>query len=193
MKKFMFLGLAVLVLSLYAQVQTYAQGRGWNKNFQGRGANCQFVDLNGDGICDNFVDANNDGICDNCRGFGKGGMKGIGGNFQGQGKGLRQRNFVDSNGDGICDNYQNRAIVSHPYPQPFSSSTNFDVTLQTSGNVTITLNDLEGKIVKTIFSGKLDKGTHNFILDSKNLTPGRYFIVIKVNDRTYTRPVYYRP
>lgn len=50
-----------------------------------------FVDLNGDGVCDNrgtgcgdYVDANGDGVCDN----------------HGTGCG----NYVDANGDGVCDN-----------------------------------------------------------------------------------------
>ena len=53
-----------------------------------------FVDTNGDGICDNhetncsigFVDENGDGICDHRTS-------------------QKCSNFVDSNGDGICDNH----------------------------------------------------------------------------------------
>lgn len=77
----------------------------------GRGPN--FVDADGDGICDNcgvphrrgmgagcgrnFVDADGDGVCDNCgivhqRGMGAGAGK----------------YFVDADGDGICDNYGTR-------------------------------------------------------------------------------------
>lgn len=50
----------------------------------GRGAQCgqNYVDADGDGICDNFVDANGDGINDNCPGYGYG---------YGQGQGLGQR------------------------------------------------------------------------------------------------------
>lgn len=193
MKKVMFFGFAVLILSFFFAVQGNAQGRGWNKNLQGRGANCQFVDLNGDGVCDNFVDANGDGRCDNCQGYGYGRGKGMAGNGQGKGLGLRQRNFVDANGDGICDNFQGRMIVSHPYPNPFTTSSNFDVNIPSSGDVKITINDLEGKVVKNVYSGKLDKGTHSFKLDGQNLTPGRYLIVVKYNNQTYSRPVFYRP
>ena len=62
---------------------------------QGGAGGVQYVDANGDGVCDNigerpgFVDADGDGICDNnCgRGSGCGGME-----------------FVDEDGDGVCDN-----------------------------------------------------------------------------------------
>lgn len=51
-----------------------------------------FVDVDGDGVCDNagagFIDANDDGVCDNA------------GNGNGGG-------FVDTNGDGVCDNFGN--------------------------------------------------------------------------------------
>ena len=81
----------------------------------GRGNGTNFIDENGDGICDlyqgggqgigrqsgnriksglrNFVDADGDGVCDNT---GNTGMRGAG-------RGSRV-NFVDNDGDGVCDN-----------------------------------------------------------------------------------------
>jgi hypothetical protein len=67
---------------------------------------CQWVDKNNDGICDNyqnlktnrkgsnFVDKNKDGICDN---------------IQKIKSNANCPNFVDQNKDGICDNFQNNA------------------------------------------------------------------------------------
>lgn len=49
-----------------------------------------FVDANGDGVCDSFVDADNDGVCDGC------GLR------QGN-QGQRGANFTDADGDGVCD------------------------------------------------------------------------------------------
>ena len=73
------------------------------------GGGCQFVDEDGDGICDNyngqgtycqgagcgFVDEDGDGVCDY--------YNGQGAYCQGIGQG-----YVDENGDGVCDNYQYR-------------------------------------------------------------------------------------
>ena len=47
-----------------------------------------FIDKNGDGICDYFTDTDKNGICDHCTRYGG-----------------RGRQFVDKNGDGICDNF----------------------------------------------------------------------------------------
>ncbi len=46
----------------------------------GRGPQCgqNYVDADGDGICDNFVDENGDGINDNCPGYGQGYGQGLG-------------------------------------------------------------------------------------------------------------------
>ena len=89
---------AALVLSV-GIVSAFAAGPDTGRNF---------VDADGDGVCDNcgtgmgrgaggqglgFVDADGDGICDN---YGTGAGRGAGG----QGRG-----FVDADGDGICDNY----------------------------------------------------------------------------------------
>ena len=65
-----------------------------------------FVDEDGDGVCDNwtggggwcgngqgFIDEDGDGLCDNC------GTQCVGG-----------RNFIDQDGDGLCDNWASRPM-----------------------------------------------------------------------------------
>lgn len=67
-----------------------------------------YVDADGDGICDNFVDVDGDGINDNCPGYGNGQGRGNGqgyGNGQGCGNGRCGQNYVDADGDGVCDNF----------------------------------------------------------------------------------------
>lgn len=80
------------------------------------GASCEFVDADGDGICDNyasagcgycgascqFVDADGDGICDNY----------VSGNCGYCGASCQ---FVDADGDGICDNYASRNYCGRGY------------------------------------------------------------------------------
>ena len=83
---------------------------------QGRGSKVNFIDEDGDGICDlyqtgnqagrqfgrmaqqvNFIDADGDGVCDNAANQGRG---------LGNGQ-ARTINFIDEDGDGVCDNYPN--------------------------------------------------------------------------------------
>lgn len=92
MKKFFLLtALLLFVGSFIITVEADAQGRG-------KQARTNFVDADGDGVCDNFVDADGDGVCDHCVGTREGNGNGRRGN------GMRQRNFIDADGDGVCDN-----------------------------------------------------------------------------------------
>ncbi len=82
---------ALVALSAGVAAAQYSKGDG--------AGGAQYVDEDGDGVCDNigdrpeFVDEDGDGVCDNNCGRGRGGC-GCGGNG----------NFVDEDGDGICDN-----------------------------------------------------------------------------------------
>ena len=93
--------IAALVLTVSLSSDLFAQPKKLQNMKQ---LKTNFVDLNGDGVCDNagskvglgaklnFVDADGDGVCDNA----------------GSGLGLGQKkNFVDANGDGVCDNAGN--------------------------------------------------------------------------------------
>ena len=79
----------VLALSMCATT-AFAAGPGRGRNF---------VDTDGDGVCDNagsmciYADADGDGICDTCG-------TNYGNCLTGDGTA-----FVDADGDGICDNY----------------------------------------------------------------------------------------
>lgn len=78
----------VIVLSVCGTT-AFAAGPGCGRNF---------VDTDGDGICDHagsgcvYADADGDGLCDVCGAYHLCGTAGGG-------------NFVDADGDGICDNY----------------------------------------------------------------------------------------
>ncbi len=83
----------VAIIALVLVLPTISQAAGRNPNPTGDtyGTASNFVDEDGDGICDNclgtgigFVDEDGDGVCDNCLEAGAG--------------------FIDADGDGICDN-----------------------------------------------------------------------------------------
>ena len=94
MKKTILASILVAGMIFTGAVSSYAAGHcGQNAGLGVCGTN--YVDSDGDGVCDNwasryctgnFVDADNDGICDNC------------------GAAHHGANFVDANGDGVCDN-----------------------------------------------------------------------------------------
>lgn len=186
-------GLIFFALSLSAFAQ---RGRKGKPNPPRYYQNCQFVDNDGNGICDNFVDNDGDSKCDNC--LGQGVCDGTGPKWgksmkRMNGKVYQGRNFVDNDGDGICDYYQNQIFIGMPYPNPFSSSTRFDLRIQKEGNFTIGLYDQVGNLVQTIYDGNLKPGTHSFTIEANNLKTGRYFIVAKSGEFTRSRPAIFKP
>ena len=77
----------------YAQQGGKGYGRGNGKGLAGTAQGANFVDNDGDGICDNVGTRMGRG-----RGFRRNNVRG---NGTAQGP-----NFVDKDGDGVCDNYQ---------------------------------------------------------------------------------------
>lgn len=79
---------------------SYAQGKG----------NCQRAAASNSGQGINYVDKDGDGICDNAGIRGAGNGRGQGHRFRsGKGPGNARQHgprYVDENGDGVCDNYE---------------------------------------------------------------------------------------
>jgi hypothetical protein len=63
------------------------------------------------------------------------------------------------------------------YPNPFDHVTNIAATFSTDRQVTIEVIDMQGKMVKTIFSGNVKGGeTQFYTLDATNLGAGFYIV-----------------
>ncbi|WP_308753772.1 hypothetical protein [uncultured Anaerotruncus sp.] len=83
--------LAMVLLLSITTTAAFAAGRGQGRNY---------VDADGDGICDradgicNFVDADGDGVCDY--------------RTDGTGTTYSQKFFIDADNDGVCDNYASK-------------------------------------------------------------------------------------
>jgi flagellar hook assembly protein FlgD len=68
----------------------------------------------------------------------------------------------------------------HPaFPNPFNPTTSLSYTLPKTGNVTIRLLDLRGRVLKTHQIGKQKSGQHLFKLDGKNMSSGSYIAQIE--------------
>jgi hypothetical protein len=84
--------------------------------------------------------------------------------------------------------YQNKNLsVSQNYPNPFSSLTNIDVTLQKSTDLTVEVTNLLGQTVYSQQSKSLNAGTHTYTIDGANLGAGIYFYTIRTNETSVTQ------
>jgi len=65
--------------------------------------------------------------------------------------------------------------LSQNYPNPFNPTTLIPFSLPESAPVTLTIYDLNGKIVKTLIAGQLNAGYHKFEIDATKFSTGIYF------------------
>ncbi len=82
--------------------------------------------------------------------------------------------------------------LSQNYPNPFNPSTKIEFDLAKSGVVKLTVYNLLGKRVRTLFSGHLSSGRKSVIWDGRDekgrpLASGIYFYRIKTGDFTDTK------
>jgi hypothetical protein len=66
-------------------------------------------------------------------------------------------------------------MIHSPVPNPFSHFTTLSFQLAASGDVTLDIYDLSGRMVRTLAEGNLAAGEHSFELDGTGLTSGVYF------------------
>jgi len=61
------------------------------------------------------------------------------------------------------------------YPNPFNPSTTIKFALPISGNVSLKVFDITGKLVSEMINGKLEAGNHEIYFNASNLSSGAYF------------------
>ena len=92
-------------------------------------------------------------------------------------------NSVEQNTLSIPNNFS----LYPNYPNPFNPATNISFRLLTDANVSLSIYDLNGKIIETIVDGKLNLGDHLFTWNAKNISSGVYFAVLSTKDFSQTQ------
>ena len=77
-------------------------------------------------------------------------------------------------------------VKMYNYPNPSQDRTQIIIELENAQKVDISLYDLSGKLVKTIYSGRLEAGRHNLGLETRNLPSGVYQYTLCGNDAIAT-------
>jgi hypothetical protein len=73
------------------------------------------------------------------------------------------------------------------YPNPFSQTTNIQITLPTGCLVHLALIDVEGQVVQTVLDQHYDAGQYAITLDATGLASGTYYYQMTAGDVTLTR------
>jgi hypothetical protein len=86
----------------------------------------------------------------------------------------------------------NPAIPHQPqlaqnYPNPFNPTTTIAIGVPECGTVTLAIYDLNGKVVKEVFSGHVEAGWHSHQVDMSTLPSGVYHYSLQYNGGILTR------
>ena len=68
-------------------------------------------------------------------------------------------------------------LLAEPTPNPFNPSTRLRLTLPGADEVVLSVTDLQGRCVDTVFAGTLAAGTHDFAWQPRGIASGTYFVV----------------
>ena len=82
-----------------------------------------------------------------------------------------------------------RVSLSSPRPNPFTSSTQFVVTLPSAGQLDLAVHDLAGRRVATIATGRYGPGQHPFSWNGAGAHDGLYFVRLTVNGQVLSTRV----
>jgi hypothetical protein len=77
----------------------------------------------------------------------------------------------------------NNFELSQNYPNPFNPSTTINYKLTIAGFVTISIFNLLGRKIETIFTGHKSSGQHSIVYTNKSLASGTYIYELRMNDR----------
>ena len=70
------------------------------------------------------------------------------------------------------------ALKTKIYPNPFTDQTTVALTIKQSGQYAIQLTDVNGRLLKTMFSGALSKGEQTIPIAGRDLPAGAYFLTV---------------
>lgn len=79
--------------------------------------------------------------------------------------------------------------LSTPYPNPFNSTTNIQVSLPVRGDFLLSVHDISGRLVTTLNNGTSSAGNYGFTWNADEMTTGMYFVNLAWQDGMITRKV----
>jgi len=90
------------------------------------------------------------------------------------------------------ENIISRPVLNGNYPNPFNPTTTISFSLPTEQEIELTIFNIKGQKVKTLYSGTADVGEHSIIWEGKDnndkqVSSGIYFYKLKTNNKELTR------
>ena len=87
--------------------------------------------------------------------------------------------IADWNGDSVfasIDQVPDAFAISPAYPNPFNPVTNISFALPTSSEMSLSVYNMQGRVVASLINGNLDAGYHSIAWNADNQSSGVYFV-----------------
>lgn len=92
--------------------------------------------------------------------------------------------------DGAIESFENKSLTVQSFPNPFNSSSIVSFVSPTSGKATIALYDIEGKLIRSLFTGEIKAGENKKLtLNATGLTSGIYILRLSAEGKVLTKQI----
>ena len=79
--------------------------------------------------------------------------------------------------------------LSAAYPNPFNPTTSLDLSLDSSGSVSVKIYNVVGQVVATLASGHMNAGYHTLTWDASNMASGMYFVKVEAGSNVAVQKI----
>ena len=76
-------------------------------------------------------------------------------------------------------------FVRQNYPNPFNPQTTIEFGLPLKQEVVVTIFDITGRLVQTLFSGELSAGIHRYVWNAESFASGLYFYRVNTGKQEF--------
>jgi len=84
---------------------------------------------------------------------------------------------------------QNGYSIEQNYPNPFSNTSEVEITLANSGNVHLAILDVTGQVVENVMDQQMEAGSFSVTIHADELASGTYFCQMTSGGVTLTRQI----
>ncbi|MBN2416578.1 T9SS type A sorting domain-containing protein [bacterium] len=102
-------------------------------------------------------------------------------------EGFRILRFVDAGVEPETSGRPGAFTLMQNYPNPFNGETQISYALERAGDVTLTLYNVRGEMVRKLVDGRQERGLYTVHLDGRGLASGLYFYTLQQEDERITR------
>ena len=85
------------------------------------------------------------------------------------------------------NNVRLKTTVEQNFPNPFNSSTLIRYYIPHQSSVELSVHDITGKVLQTLFKGNQSAGSHSINFNANSLPGGYYFYSLKTNNQKLVR------